>query len=63
MRDECLNREMMLSLAEARVLIEDYRRHYHEMRPHGGIGYRTPRQAFCEAQASDAKVVDAVPAA
>jgi transposase InsO family protein len=51
LRDECLDREMMLSLAEARVLIEDYRRHYNQERPHGGIGYRTPTQAYLEAQA------------
>jgi transposase InsO family protein len=50
-RDECLDRELMLSVAEARVLIEDYRRHYNEERPHGGIGYRTPAQARREAQA------------
>lgn len=49
LRDECLDREVMLSVAEARVLIEDYRRHYNEERPHGGIGYRTPAQARLEA--------------
>ena len=63
LRDECLDRELMLSVAEARVVIEDYRRHYNEERPHGGIGYRTPRQAFHENRASDAKVVDPVPVA
>lgn len=42
----------MLSVAEARVLIEDYRCHYNEERPHGGIGYRTPAQARQEALAS-----------
>ena len=52
----CLDRELMLSVAEARVVIEDYRRHYNEERPHGGLGYRTPIQAFMEAQALDAKV-------
>ena len=44
-RDECLNRELMLSVAEARVVIEDYRQHYNTERPHGGIGYLTPAQA------------------
>jgi len=53
LRDECLDRELMLSVAEARVLIEDYRRHYNEERPHGGIGYRTLAQARIEAQALD----------
>jgi transposase InsO family protein len=52
LRDECLDRELMLSVAEARVLIEDYRRHYNEERPHGGIGYRTPAQARREALGS-----------
>jgi putative transposase len=52
LRDECLDREVMLSVAEARVLIEDYRNHYNEERPHGGIGYRTPAQARKEALGS-----------
>jgi putative transposase len=52
LRDECLDRELMLSVAEARVLVEDYRRHYNEERPHGGLGYRTPVQARLEALAS-----------
>jgi putative transposase len=52
LRDECLDRELMLSVAEARVLIEDYRRHYNEERPHGGIGYRTPAPARLEALGS-----------
>ena len=63
LRDECLNRELMLSVAEARVVIEDYRRYYNEVRPHGGLGYRTPAQACNEPQACDTKVVDTVPAA
>ena len=53
LRDECLDRELMLSVAEARVIIEDYRRYYNEVRPHGGISYRTPAQAFIEAQTPD----------
>jgi putative transposase len=56
LRDECLDRELMLSVAEARVLIEDYRCHYNEERPHGGIGYRTPVQARREALGSSRPV-------
>jgi putative transposase len=41
LRDECLDRKVMLSVAEVRILIEDYRRRYNEERPHGGIGYPT----------------------
>ena len=53
----------MLSVAEARVVIEDYRRHYNEERPHGGLGYRTPRQAYNEAQTLNTKVADTASAA
>ena len=56
LRDECLDRELMLSVAEARVVIEDCRRHYNEEWPHGGIGYRTPAQAFIEAQTANTKM-------
>ena len=63
LRDECLDRELMLSLAEARVVIEDYRRYYNEVRPHSGLGYRTPLQACNEAQTLDTKVANTVPAA
>ena len=63
LRDECLDRELMLSVAEARVVIADYRRHYNEERPPGGIGYRTPTQACNEAQAFDTKVSNPVPVA
>ncbi len=38
----------MLSVTEARVLIEDYRRHYNEEQPHGGVAHRTPVQARLE---------------
>ncbi len=51
MRDECLERELMLSLAEARVVIAEWRRHYNLERPHGAIGYRTPDRARRDAQA------------
>ena len=63
LRDECLDRELMLSVAEARVVIEDYRRYYNEERPHGGLGYRTPRKAYKEAQTLNTKVADTASAA
>ena len=53
----------MLSVAEARVVIEDYRWYYNEVRPHGGLGYRTPAQVFNDAQAGDAKGSNPVPTA
>jgi putative transposase len=32
-RDECLSREMLLNLREARVVIADWRQHYNQERP------------------------------
>jgi putative transposase len=41
-RDECLSMEWFRSRTEARVLIEIWRRHYNEVRPHSSLDYRTP---------------------
>ena len=41
-RDECLNRELFATLAEARVVIESWRREYNQQRPHSALGYLTP---------------------
>jgi putative transposase len=41
-RDECLNREQLWTLTEARVVIEDYRREYNQRRPHSKLGYQSP---------------------
>ena len=41
-REECLNRELFFSLAEARVVVEDYRRFYNGDRPHSSLDYKTP---------------------
>lgn len=46
LRDECLNLEVFHSLAEARVLIEQWRRFYNTERPHSSLGYLTPAE-FC----------------
>ena len=42
LRDELLNGEIFYSLAEAKVLIEAWRRHYNTVRPHSSLGYRPP---------------------
>ena len=42
LRDELLNGEIFYTLAEARVLIEAWRRHYNTRRPHSALGYRPP---------------------
>jgi len=42
LRDELLNGEIFYSLKEAKVLIEQWRRHYNMVRPHSSLGYRPP---------------------
>ena len=44
LRDECLNANWFLSLADARSKIETWRRHYDESRPHTALGWRTPQE-------------------
>jgi putative transposase len=44
LRDELLNREVFANLKEAKVLLEDYRKHYNHRRPHGALGYLTPAE-------------------
>jgi putative transposase len=54
-RDECLNMHLFASLAEARIHIEAFRRHYNEERPHSRLGYQTPgafKRAWETAQAN-----------
>lgn len=42
LRDELLNTEIFYTLKEAKVLIERWRRHYNQVRPHSSLGYRPP---------------------
>jgi len=51
LRDECLNRELLLNLREARVVIEDFRIDYNQDRPHSRLGYLSPNQ-WIEKQSS-----------
>ena len=41
-REELLNGEIFHTLKEAKVVIEQWRRHYNAVRPHSSIGYRPP---------------------
>jgi len=43
-RDEFLQMESFATVAEARVLLENWRMHYNEIRPHSSLGYLTPRE-------------------
>ena len=42
LRDELLAGELFSTLHEAKVLIEQWRRHYNAVRPHSSLGYRPP---------------------
>ena len=45
LRDDCLNQHWFSSLAEARLLIEHWRKEYNQLRPHSSIG-RIPPDTF-----------------
>ena len=42
LRDECLNVERFSNLAEAKVVVESWRKHYNAERPHSSLAYKTP---------------------
>ena len=42
LREEVLNREIFFTVAEAKGLIEQWRREYNTIRPHSSLGYRPP---------------------
>lgn len=41
-RDECLSMEWFRNRLEARVVIDQWRRHYNHVRPHSSLGNQTP---------------------
>ncbi|WP_332608957.1 integrase core domain-containing protein [Achromobacter sp. ESBL13] len=43
-RDECLNEHWIMSLRQAKSLIEDWRVEYNTERPHSALEYLTPEQ-------------------
>jgi transposase InsO family protein len=47
LRDECLNVEWFVSLADARQKLAKFREHYNHERPHSALADRTPA-AFAE---------------
>ena len=52
-RDELLNLELFSCLAEAKVLIEDWREDYNQHRPHSALGRKAPA-VFAAAWTPDA---------
>src|SRR5215207_1599342 len=43
-RDECLTLEWFRSRPEAMAVIESWRQHYNDVRPHSSLGQRTPTE-------------------
>jgi putative transposase len=46
LRDECLNAEWFRNLREAGAVIESWRQHYNQERPHSSLDYRTPSEFY-----------------
>jgi len=65
MRDELLNGELFYSLKEAKIIIENWRRHYNGIRPHTSLSYRSPApEAYVpDRTASSSPLVGAAPTA
>ena len=42
LRDECLNETLFSSIRHARLVLAAWRQDYNEIRPHSGLGGRTP---------------------
>ena len=53
-RDECLSLEWFRSRPEAKVIIETWRQHYNEVRPHSSPGYLTPNECVARGARRDA---------
>jgi len=53
-RDECLSMEWFRSRSEAAAIIETWRRHYNEVRPHSSLGYLTPHEFTKQSEQSEA---------
>ena len=53
LRDECLDREIFVSIEELRYVVERWRLDYNHHRPHSSLGYMTPAvyAASCRASA------------
>lgn len=48
-REECLDREQLWTLSEARVVLEDWRNEYNHIRPHKSLNLQTPKEFAADA--------------
>jgi hypothetical protein len=51
--DECLSLEWFCSRAEAKVVIEAWRQHFNQVRPHSSLGYLTPIEFVAKLKMND----------
>lgn len=54
-RRECLDHFLILGERHLRLVLSDFCRHYHESRPHQGLGQRIPIEVGCEAERPPAR--------
>ena len=59
LRDELLGTEIFTTLAEARGLVEVWRREYNTVRPHSSLGYKTPSEFAASCVASNSATLRA----
>jgi putative transposase len=60
-RDELLDRELFLSLADARWVVDRWRLDYNHHRPHSALEYQTPAAFAARCAASTPKLTSATP--
>jgi len=62
LRDELLDGKIFYSLAEARIVIESWRRYYNTVRPHGSLGYKPPAHEACVSYVAERSASQSGPA-
>jgi putative transposase len=60
LRDECLNANWFLNMADAKTKIEGWRQEYNAERPHSSLDYRTPEE-FAQACSALTSRMGAIP--
>lgn len=58
-RRECLGREIFYTLTECRVVVNDWKRKYNQVRPHRSLGMQTPVE-FAKNHSNRAKILPAL---
>ena len=51
LKEECLDRYVLVNVREAKEIVEDWRQEYNEFRPHSSLNYLTPVEFAAQQQA------------